>query len=90
MPLPASKTIPVGSQQVPITIKDVSLPDGTSVLEVSATVGKITYTERMTLANDNLNYSQAQVQSDFAQHCRKVANLAAARALVKSYLPNLT
>jgi hypothetical protein len=89
MAWPIKKDVKVGGQAVQTTSTKRVLGDHSVVIEVTATVGDITYVENMTLPKENPQYSAEQCQKDFDTHLLKVAQGALGRHTAHSVSDNL-
>ena len=83
------KNVMVGNQSVQAVATKIVRSDGSVIVRVEATAGKITHTQNWTLPHDNPNYSQEQAQKDFETHCNKVATAAMGRVVADSVSDNL-
>ena len=89
MAWPIQKDITVGETTVSTVSDKVEQPDQSAVIETTATVGSVSYTERWTLPRSNQDYSQEQAQTDFDAHLLKVATEAMGRNVSHSVLDGL-
>ena len=80
MTWPKSKKVTVGNQTVSTTSNKIVRPDHAVIIEATATLGQVSYTEMWTLPHHNPSYSKEQAQKDFDAHLVKVATETVGRA----------